>query len=306
MRILILLLVLSMMGLSLGCGGGSAAPAVQSPTTQTALSIASVAAENVNSDSAVITWSTNLPSTSQVEYGTSSQYGSMTALDSTALANHSVALAGLSAGTVYHYRVHSSNGSVTAISGDQSFSTSVANSAFAPLCATPAAGTVVNATPANYQSLLSTLQPGDTLALAAGNYPGLYISGLRGNSSQCIFITGPVSGSPATIQGVAGNNTVELVNSSFLALKNLTIDSLGIDGAFGISAKGTNNITHDILVQGNTLVGQGASQQTDGISTKAPTWGWVIRQNKIIGAGTGIYLGNSDGSDPLRGWGHRR
>jgi hypothetical protein len=173
-------------------------------------------------------------------------------------------------------------------------------SASAPLCSTAPAGRVVNASPLDYESLLSTLQPGDTLALAGGNYSGLYISGLRGTPQQCIIITGPSSGVPAVIQGVAGNNTVEIVNSSFMALENMTIDSLGIDGAFGISAGGSiSNLTHDILIQGNTLVGQGASQQTDGISNNTPTWGWVIRRNKIIGAGTGIYLGNSDGTLPF-------
>jgi hypothetical protein len=40
-------------------------------------------------------------------------------------------------------------------------------------------------------------------------------------------------------------------------------------------------------------------QQTDGISTKTPTWNWVIRRNTIVGAGTGIYLGDSDGSSPF-------
>ena len=35
------------------------------------------------------------------------------------------------------------------------------------------------------------------------------------------------------------------------------------------------------------------------ISTKCPAWGWVIRDNEIIGAGAGIYLGDSDGSDPF-------
>jgi hypothetical protein len=225
----------------------------------------------------------------------------MTALDSTTVTNHSVVVAGLKTGMEYHYRVHSTDNSNQAESGDESFSTPAAASATAPLCSTPAAGQVLNATPANYKSLMSKLQAGDTLALAAGNYPGLYISGLRGSSSQCIVITGPSSGSPAVIQNVVGTNTVEIVNSSFLAIENLTIDSLGVDGAFGISAKGASNLTYDILIQGNTLVGQGASQQTDGISTKLPTWGWVIRQNKIIGAGTGIYLGNSDGSDPFIG-----
>ena len=38
-----------------------------------------------------------------------------------------------------------------------------------------------------------------------------------------------------------------------------------------------------------------------GISTKTPTWGWVIRRNVIHGAGTGIYLGDSDGSDAFIG-----
>ena len=38
-----------------------------------------------------------------------------------------------------------------------------------------------------------------------------------------------------------------------------------------------------------------------GVSTRTPTWGWMIRHNVITGAGTGIYLGNSDGSDPFVG-----
>lgn len=33
-----------------------------------------------------------------------------------------------------------------------------------------------------------------------------------------------------------------------------------------------------------------------GISTKHPAWNWVIRRNTIVGAGTGLYLGNSDGT----------
>jgi hypothetical protein len=90
---------------------------------------------------------------------------------------------------------------------------------------------------------------------------------------------------------------VEISNSSFVAVQNLTIDSKSIDGVFGISAK--NGVVHDILIQNNTLIGQNGGQQTDGISTKVPTWNWVIRHNTIVGAGTGLYLGNSDGSDPF-------
>ncbi len=302
MRIVSLFLGLLLAAGSFNCGGGNSSNGNNSQTTTvpTSLSISAVSAENVSQNSAAITWTTNVPSSSQVEYGTSTLYGSQTTLDSSPVTSHSLTVSGLTAGTVYHYRVLSGDSSSQITSADQTFSTpAAATAAFAPLCSTPPAGKIITATPPSYKSLLGTLRPGDSLVLAAGNYPGLQISGLRGTSSQCIVITGPSSGAPAIIQGVAGANTVEIANSSFLAIENLTIDSLGIDGAFGISAHGTSNLTHDILIQGNILVGQGASQQTDGISTKIPTWGWVIRQNKIIGAGTGIYLGNSDGTDPF-------
>src|SRR5512133_955210 len=161
-----------------------------------------------------------------------------------------------------------------------------------------ASATIYNATPSTYKSLMSGLRPGDVLSLGPGTYPRLYVDGLRGTATAWITITGPTSGTPATIVGDACCNTVEIVDSSYLAIQNLTIDSLGIDGVAGISAK-DGTITHDILIQNNTLVGQNASQQTDGISTKIATWGWTIRNNTIIGAGTGMYLGNSDGSSPF-------
>jgi hypothetical protein len=169
-----------------------------------------------------------------------------------------------------------------------------------PSLSWPALAADIKAKPSNYRNLLPKLKPGDTLKLAPGKYPPLAISNLNGEPDAWITIAGPTSGQPALIAGEAGSNTIEVVNSSFLAIQNLRIDSRGISGAFGISAKGgRRNLTHDIRIEGNTLVGQNADQQTDGISTKTPTWGWIIRNNQIIGAGTGIYLGNSDGTQPF-------
>jgi len=163
-------------------------------------------------------------------------------------------------------------------------------------------GTVIHADPSNYRALLHDLKPGSTLSLAAGRYPGLPIEGLNGTPDAWITIAGPESGAPAVIVGSreAGSNLVEIFNSSYVAIENLRIDSLGVPGAFGISAKGhEQNVTHHIRIEGNTLVGQNGGQQTDGISTKTPTWGWVIRFNQILGAGTGLYLGESDGTQPF-------
>jgi len=160
----------------------------------------------------------------------------------------------------------------------------------------------VHADPSNYRALLRTLGPGDTLRLASGRYSRLAITDLNGTSSAWITITGPASGSPAVIEGARGYNTVEILNSSYVVIENLRIDSLGIPGVFGISARGhDDNLTHDIRIDSNILVGQNGGQQTDGISTKTPTWGWIIRNNQILGAGTGLYLGDSDGTQPFVG-----
>ncbi len=65
--------------------------------------ISAVSASGVTATGATITWTTNEPATSQVAYGLTTAYGSLTALNSTLTTTHSAALSGLSAGTVYHY-----------------------------------------------------------------------------------------------------------------------------------------------------------------------------------------------------------
>jgi hypothetical protein len=130
------------------------------------------------------------------------------------------------------------------------------------------------------------------------------ISGRNGDPTQWITITGPESGAAAVIQADLGPccNTVEITNSSYVALRNLTIDGRNVDGAFGVSAKGgTGNLVHHITIEGCTFLRHDTGQQNVAISTKTPTWGWVIRGNRVVGAGTGLYLGNSDGSCPFVG-----
>ncbi|MFA5802818.1 MAG: DNRLRE domain-containing protein [Thermoleophilia bacterium] len=86
--------------------------------------VGEVRAENVTRTAASIKWSTDEQADSQVEYGTTTSYGSSTMLD-TALGNqHSVALNGLTEDTVYHYRVISTDplGNPT-VSGDYVFQT---------------------------------------------------------------------------------------------------------------------------------------------------------------------------------------
>jgi uncharacterized lipoprotein YddW (UPF0748 family) len=92
--------------------GGTSAPA-----------ISNVSATNITASAAVVNWATDQPATSQVEYGTTTSYGTTTTLDSTLVTSHTATLSGLSASTLYHFRVISTSENGTTTSGDYTFST---------------------------------------------------------------------------------------------------------------------------------------------------------------------------------------
>jgi RHS repeat-associated protein len=69
--------------------------------------ITGVSSSAVTHNSANISWTTNEPADSQVEYGTDQTYGQWTALNPTLVTAHSQALSGLNSDTLYHYRVKS-------------------------------------------------------------------------------------------------------------------------------------------------------------------------------------------------------
>lgn len=83
--------------------------------------INNVQAGSLTNTGATITWTTDQTSSSQVEYGLTASYGSSTSLNSNAVMSHSVALTGLTANTLYHYRVKSGNTNGTTTSGDYTF-----------------------------------------------------------------------------------------------------------------------------------------------------------------------------------------
>lgn len=92
--------------------GGDITPPVISNITST-----------VTSDSATITWITDEPADSTVDYGTDNSYG-MISSDNTMATSHQIVLTDLNAATTYHYKVGSSDeaGNPSA-SGDYTFTT---------------------------------------------------------------------------------------------------------------------------------------------------------------------------------------
>jgi len=86
--------------------------------------ISGIAAQNMTATGATIVWTTDVASSSQVEYGTSVSYGSTTTLNNSLVTSHSQSLSGLQSSTLYHYRVWSVDAnSNVAVSADNTFTT---------------------------------------------------------------------------------------------------------------------------------------------------------------------------------------
>src|SRR5713226_725701 len=115
--ILLLVLILPLTLVHSGCVGLAGSNSLP-------LSLSNPAPGSVSSTWAMVDWTTNLPATSQVEFGTTTNYGLNTAFDPTLVNNHAQALTALSAATTYHYRVHSKDSAgIEAVSGDFNLTT---------------------------------------------------------------------------------------------------------------------------------------------------------------------------------------
>lgn len=160
---------------------------------------------------------------------------------------------------------------------------------------------VLEATPATLASRIASAQPGDVVRLTPGVYSPIVIAGKNGRSDAWITIEGPEAGGAAVLEADPGPccNTVELVGSSFVRLRRLTIDNRGVKGPFAVSAK--SGVVHHVRIEENLIRYTNADQDDCAISTKVPTFGWEIRGNVIAGAGTGMYLGRPDGTAPFIG-----
>ena len=61
----------------------------------------------------------------------------------------------------------------------------------ADFCAAHEPSRILWADPSNYRRMILGLVPGDTLVLAAGEYPRLTMANLAGAPGRCVTITGP-------------------------------------------------------------------------------------------------------------------
>ena len=87
-------------------------------------SIDDVSASGITQTSATVAWTTDEPATSQVEFGTTTAYGSSSGFNAGLITSHTVTLSGLTPGTPYRFVVRSSDEHGNeAMSGELGFNT---------------------------------------------------------------------------------------------------------------------------------------------------------------------------------------
>ncbi|HEY9146061.1 MAG TPA: hypothetical protein VIN36_05195 [Thiobacillus sp.] len=169
------------------------------------------------------------------------------------------------------------------------------------LLAGTATATDYHANAQDYRDYLRRLQPGDRLLLAPGDYlQGLPLHNLSGHTGQPIVIEAAEPHEPPHFLARPGANTVSLVDVRYLVLRHLELDGRN-QPVDAVKAEGHSRYADFITLDHLFIHDHAASQQNVGISTKCPAFGWVIRHNRIERVGTGIYLGDADGSDPFVG-----
>ena len=162
-----------------------------------------------------------------------------------------------------------------------------------------AAATDYRADAGNYRDQLRRLQPGDRLLLESGDYlQGLPLHHLSGLAGQPIVIEAAHPSAPPRFIARPRANTVSLVDVRHLVVRHLELDgrNLPVDA---VKAEGHSRYADFVTLEHLYIHDHAASQQSVGISTKCPAFGWEIRFNRIERVGTGMYFGDSDGSDPF-------
>jgi hypothetical protein len=131
-------------------------------TTPPAISLLSVSLPAATT--ATVTWQTNEPATSQLEYGLTSTYGAFSPLATALSLSHAVTLEGLTAQTTYHLRARSADAAGNlALSADVTFTTPIPDT-------TPPTGSVaINAGAAMANS------PAVTLSFSATDNSGAVV-----------------------------------------------------------------------------------------------------------------------------------
>ena len=236
----------------------------------TAPVISGVTASAITSTSATITWTTDQASTSLVNYGTSTSYGSASALNSALVTSHSVNLTGLTAGTAYDFDVVSAtSGGLSSASGNATFTTSPKAPAISAISATGITASSVTITWTTDQASTSLVNYGTTAAYGSTSaYSATLVTShsvtISGLSAGTTYNFDVLSANAAGVLATSGNSTFTTSAASGGSAPTLSYVAFwGVTGS-GVTISWSTNVaaTTAVLYGTTSALGQTTAVQT--------------------------------------------
>src|SRR3990170_6234665 len=275
--------------------------------------LSSIGTSGLSNNSVTITWTTNEASSSQVEFGTTTTYGSSSPLYNNSVTSHSVTLNNLSATTTYHFRVKSTDAAGNlATSGDYTFTTATPPDTTAPVISSMAAGNITTTgvtitwttneastskveygttqTYGNQSNVDNTLVTTHTVVLSGLTPNTIYY--FRAISSDQAGNQGISAGSNFTTQKVAQPDTPTAIQDLTVRIGASTRNSLILDwtatGADGI--EGTAS-AYDLRMSTQKIIENGvtAAQGEINFSNAVPVTG--VPAPKAAGSTESVQVG---------------
>jgi len=196
----------------------------------TAPILSAVTAIGITGTTVTIQWDTDEPADSQVDYGTTTAYGSSSPLDANLVTAHSIGLTGLMEATLYHYRVHSRDASWNlTTSGDHTFSTGAGDTT------PPTAPATLTATPHGTDATIDL-----SWAAATDNV------GVTGYEIERCQGSGCSSFAPLTTVGGLAYSDTGLNGTTSYSYRVRAIDAAGNQGPWSPIASATTASTLDM------------------------------------------------------------
>lgn len=274
------------------------------PVDTTPPVISNVVSSNLTSASATITWTTDEQADSQVAYGTTVAYGSLTTLNTAMVTSHSAVVSGLTPKTTYHYQVLSRDSSGNAAaSADYTFTTTAAS----PLAFVQAAASA-NSSPATTisQTFTSSVTTGNAIVAAVswdsagGSILNMTCSDNRGD----VFATATNVNDSTNSQALAicyatnvagGATTVTATFNGSATFRNISVSEYS-----GIATTNSVDVVKTNIANGTTAVDNITSTAATTTTSGDLIFGVVMddtASNTNITAGTGFarrsYVGAS-------------
>jgi len=192
-------------------GGGTLPP----------LTISGVQAATPTTSGFQVSWSTNVAANSVVDYGTTANYGSSTPISGAMVTSHQVAVTGLTSGTLYHFRVRSTDANNSSISSaDMTFST--AGDTTPPTAPTGLTATAISSSQINLTWTASTDNVGVTGynvfrgGVKIGTAPGTSFqdSGLSASTSYTYNVSAFDAAGNTSAQSAGASATTQAVDTT--------------------------------------------------------------------------------------------